>query len=610
MQEWQLAQALLHGYNLNSGSKHVASASDSDITTKSPTLSLHLANGELPPCLQVSEILVYIFSYVRDRNDGQATLFAIASSCRTFCDPALDALYRTVPNIATIFRCLPADAWYIEEAPSPVPEYQVVKTIHLKRFLREEDWKSVERNARRVRMVGTGWYLGVSEKWAISDGLFLSMKHRFPPQLLPGEDEQRLFSSVIRMMWSFDKQDEAFYLYTPHLVGDRLVSFMSYATEPPAVPTSPQAVGEAHALLAKRCSQLRKVCTFFEDDEWSGAGDVIGDAMARLALLTTYQVNIPHSLLSAKALCGLPVLKEVVIRLRYVDLVKFVSKIKAGTVFFPSLTGLMMYARELADCAPFWNAVQSERMESIKISVHPPWMQVDDMKSTLETFARWRTSLRAVTLTNFLPTPDEEAQLDAPPARTVLQHVIEADTLLPLTQLPNLTHLSINMRVWIQADDECLHALAQALPKLQQFHLVSIGTPPFIIYPMSTVAAALAFAEHCPRLIELRLELDNTLPPEDIIQKAKDLRTQNHGLKHFEISYSMEIDAHDILDYANFVVNLFPNLVIFNTRCTLPPLDELEDDEEDDEEAAEDRRVTESWTQIQALVRQGGSKKD
>ena len=41
----------------------------------------------------------------------QRSLSALASSCRAFQNPALDALWFTQTSLAPLVKCLPADAW-------------------------------------------------------------------------------------------------------------------------------------------------------------------------------------------------------------------------------------------------------------------------------------------------------------------------------------------------------------------------------------------------------------------------------------------------------------------------------------------------------------------
>ena len=47
--------------------------------------------------------------------EGAATLYALARTCQTFCDVALDFLWRQLPSLDPLIRRLPRDAYVVEE---------------------------------------------------------------------------------------------------------------------------------------------------------------------------------------------------------------------------------------------------------------------------------------------------------------------------------------------------------------------------------------------------------------------------------------------------------------------------------------------------------------
>ena len=65
-------------------------------------------------CFEVLEILNHILDFVLQSEGGQKSLAALAISCRTFQDPALDVLWRRLPCIGPLVRCLPSDAWEVK----------------------------------------------------------------------------------------------------------------------------------------------------------------------------------------------------------------------------------------------------------------------------------------------------------------------------------------------------------------------------------------------------------------------------------------------------------------------------------------------------------------
>jgi hypothetical protein len=62
-------------------------------------------------CLGVLDILHNIFDYVdADKWCRTRWILALALTCRAFEDSALDVLWRSLPNLVPLVRCLPASA--------------------------------------------------------------------------------------------------------------------------------------------------------------------------------------------------------------------------------------------------------------------------------------------------------------------------------------------------------------------------------------------------------------------------------------------------------------------------------------------------------------------
>jgi hypothetical protein len=56
-----------------------------------------------------TEILLHIFAIIHDDfgRDSRATLAALARTCRTFEEPALDTLWRNIDGLKPIVSCMP-----------------------------------------------------------------------------------------------------------------------------------------------------------------------------------------------------------------------------------------------------------------------------------------------------------------------------------------------------------------------------------------------------------------------------------------------------------------------------------------------------------------------
>ena len=80
-------------------------------------------------CLQIVEILSLIFEHVYIHpEDGIKIISALAATCTQFRDPAVEILWHSLPNLLPFVRCLPSDAWEVEEFKK---KYLVVRNCYL-----------------------------------------------------------------------------------------------------------------------------------------------------------------------------------------------------------------------------------------------------------------------------------------------------------------------------------------------------------------------------------------------------------------------------------------------------------------------------------------------
>lgn len=64
--------------------------------------------------LEVLDILEVIFAFISDnfaKRRGNNTLVALATTCRTFRDPALKELWKALSDLPPLIKCLPAEIW-------------------------------------------------------------------------------------------------------------------------------------------------------------------------------------------------------------------------------------------------------------------------------------------------------------------------------------------------------------------------------------------------------------------------------------------------------------------------------------------------------------------
>ena len=64
-------------------------------------------------CLRTPELLSHILEDVYAEESGLKDMAALAVACQTFREPALDILWRSLPSLGPLLRCLPEDAYTI-----------------------------------------------------------------------------------------------------------------------------------------------------------------------------------------------------------------------------------------------------------------------------------------------------------------------------------------------------------------------------------------------------------------------------------------------------------------------------------------------------------------
>jgi hypothetical protein len=59
-------------------------------------------------CLYIQEIISITFNYL----DKKCDVVALATTCKTFRDPALQIVWSEIRSLAPLICCLPSDIWY------------------------------------------------------------------------------------------------------------------------------------------------------------------------------------------------------------------------------------------------------------------------------------------------------------------------------------------------------------------------------------------------------------------------------------------------------------------------------------------------------------------
>ena len=114
------------------------------------------------PCLSVDEIL-RLLAYKLVGSEAKATVVALACCCKSFEDPALDALWETQDRFLPLLKSFPGDVWE-EEAGNFVslltaPTCSALNRLFCKSFKRiptKAEWARFQKYAWRVQELKVG----------------------------------------------------------------------------------------------------------------------------------------------------------------------------------------------------------------------------------------------------------------------------------------------------------------------------------------------------------------------------------------------------------------------------------------------------------------------
>jgi len=76
----------------------------------------------------MADILSQIFEYVYMDYNGPADTAALAATCRAFHNPALYLLWRYLPSLVPLVKCLPHDTYEIVRYRPRCPQETIVRS--------------------------------------------------------------------------------------------------------------------------------------------------------------------------------------------------------------------------------------------------------------------------------------------------------------------------------------------------------------------------------------------------------------------------------------------------------------------------------------------------
>ncbi|KIK37389.1 hypothetical protein CY34DRAFT_810380 [Suillus luteus UH-Slu-Lm8-n1] len=419
-------------------------------------------------CLLPVETLLDIFTIIHEDSsvDSYPTLAALARTCRTFKEPALDTLWKHIHGLEPLISCF----------PEGVRNRDVQGKLTLIRPPFAREWNIFAQYAHRIRS------LIFDPFWSdvIDDRVVQALISTPSPTLLPNIstlhwfDDQECFIPLLRC------------LLVPTL---RSIKLGSVKSKNPWAPSF--AKSALLTSLGAWCPSVREFKCIYQGEDCS---DIISDVVCSLRELSHLEAGIlnPQALLH---LASLPSLKSLYFRAHNIDSTQinviptFVSQINLVHIAAPSLS-------VLAHCLSNIRFICC-RSVALDIDSDPSGLPYDPLvvPGFINSFSECFSAALEDLSVNFVPPlylmEDEEILADP-------RFALSFDMVAPLLSFSRLTKVDLD---WICAsaiDDASLKIMAQSWPLLQEFYLGS-GCA-WLIPPSLTFIGFIHLIQHCRAL--------------------------------------------------------------------------------------------------------------
>ncbi|KAG2042316.1 hypothetical protein BDR03DRAFT_945032 [Suillus americanus] len=422
-------------------------------------------------CLLPTETLLRIFTticgdfttsiYLVSIPGSCATLAALARTCKTFKEPALDILWKRLDGLEPLILCL----------PESVRKRNVQGKLTLNRLPFKKEWRIVCQYAQRIR--------------------FLSIDHmaldviddRFIQTLISASAPTLLFSNLRTLYWWDNRESSLPLLRT--LLGSTITSLELDFDDW----TASFARSALLASLSARCPFIREFNCMGHCEESQEILDAICEAVCGWRTLFLFKTGGLNTQ-ALVHLASLPSLKSLAFEPRDLNDMQPNS---TPTFIYP-LNDVSISTSSPSALAQCLRHVRFLSCRSVKLSI-------DENDAELAYDPRDILDLIVSLSEGFSPNLEQlevffdimsEKELDNP------RFAIAFDVVAPLLSLSRLTTLDLNWLCTSAIDDASLKIMAQFWPQLERFHFG--GGICWLVPPSLTFIGLVHLVQHCRRL--------------------------------------------------------------------------------------------------------------
>ncbi|KAJ7466163.1 hypothetical protein B0H11DRAFT_1869859 [Mycena galericulata] len=454
--------------------------------------------------------------------DTSQTLAALARTCKTFQNPALDVLWSSQTTFMNVLDCMPGEIWHWQDDPEPGEEKVV-----LTRPVLPVHWDRPLFYSRRVKF----FTFNTSHSYPDTPAVYETLRTCLPPG--------PLFPNIESIEW--ESSDAALFSHFRLFVGPRLTrlslgdcqsighlsSLPSLAAECPllrdfSITCSKGLSGrcESVSFLVRGLNHLRTLYVPCLDTA----------ALQHLAQLPEFDSLVLADQSPLGSSSTLPATSEE-LSLAWDDLDMTVTDIHAVSEILVALRQPLLFCL------------------SVKFPRNTPANTIAECYNTVAANCD-QDSLKSLSI-------NSENPLTNMPASPVLVDPVRSQTLLPLFMFGHLTRVDLSAPVGFDLDDAAAADMAHAWPRITSLTLGAIHS--MHVPSRMTLCALLSFAKFCPRLRHLELQLDATVVPKWDAQKSDEKRPRQKTLTYLDVLNS---PVGTPLAVAAFLSSTFPKLRI------------------------------------------------
>ncbi|KAG1892339.1 hypothetical protein F4604DRAFT_1565242 [Suillus subluteus] len=419
-------------------------------------------------CLLPTETLHHIFTTIYEDSIpiSRATFAALARTCRTFKEPALDMLWKRLDGFESLILCL----------PESVRKRNVQGKLTLNRPPLSREWRIVCQYAQRIR------FLSISHMALdiIDDRVIQTLISAPPPTLL--------LPNLRSLHW-WDNR-ESFLPLLRTLLGSTITSLkLGSGNWTPSFARS-----ALLASLSARCPFIREFeCTGYYEDSQESL-DVICEAVCGLQKLSRFITGVLNTQVLVH-LASLSSLKSISFETCYLNDIQsnstatFIHQLNDVTISTSSPHALAQYLKNVR-----FLSCRSAKLSIDESEPYDPLDITNLVVSLSESFSPDLEQLE-VSITFGLDLLPEE--LDNP------GFAIAFDAVAPLLSLSRLTKLDLSWLCTSAIDDDSLKRMAQSWPQLEEFRFG--GETDWLVPPSLTFIGLVHLVQHCRRLHTIKM---------------------------------------------------------------------------------------------------------